>query len=56
VSHRADSKSTTWDIDLYQIIDSVPWVSLSKYKAFKGLGKAQLESMSFQAGQFIWTD
>jgi hypothetical protein len=56
VSHRADSKSTTWDIDLYQIIDSVPWVSLSKYKAFKDLSKAQLESMSFKAGQFIWTD
>lgn len=56
VSHRPNNKSATWDVDLYQIIDTVPWVALSKAKVLTGLGKAQLDSMSLATGQFLWID
>ena len=56
LSHRPTNKNATWDVDLYQIIDTVPWVALSRAKVLTGMTKASLDSMTLMTGQFIWQD
>lgn len=53
VSHRT-IYSSNYDIDLYQILDELPWVQLSYANIMTNLTEDEVNNMSFNSGSFFW--
>ena len=54
VTNKVFTDPPSWNIDAYQMLDSEPWVALSRKGIISGLTEAQVSSMTFKAGLFLW--
>jgi hypothetical protein len=44
----------SWNVDLFEILDSEPWFALSRKDLLTNLSQTQIQSLSFNAGSFMW--
>ena len=54
VTNKVFTDPPSWNIDVYQMLASEPWIALSRKGIISGLTEAEMKSMSFKAGSFEW--